>query len=239
MFSNAGQIALTLLAAAPTALACLGYTGGLPKATGNVALTAPIYVKAGQVYDGGWRKFDRNPSSCNGQSEGGEKDTAFVVERGGTLRNVIIGKTVGEGVYCKGGGCNLEFIWFEDVCEDAISIKDDRPGDVTNIIGGGAYHASDKVIQHNGCGRVNVSVLRSTPHGTSNSNILGRSSTSMPRTTKCAREVYVEGVTARKGGEVVGITKANGDKATLVNVCTDAKTPCQNYSGPGAKDGAC
>jgi hypothetical protein len=29
-------------------------------------------------------------------------------------------------------------------------------GDVTNIIGGGAYHASDKVIQHNGCGRVNV-----------------------------------------------------------------------------------
>jgi hypothetical protein len=52
----------------------------------------------------------------------GESDTAFVVERGGTLRNVIIGKTAGEGVYCKGGGCNLEFLWFEDVCEDAISI---------------------------------------------------------------------------------------------------------------------
>ncbi|KAK4665402.1 hypothetical protein QC763_401490 [Podospora pseudopauciseta] len=231
MFSNAGQIALTLLATAPTALACLGYTGGLPKATGNVALTAPIYVKAGQVYDGGWRKFDRNPSSCNGQSEGGEKDTAFVVERGGTLRNVIIGKTVGEGVYCKGGGCNLEFIWFEDVCEDAISIKDDRPGDVTNIIGGGAYHASDKVIQHNGCGRVNVSII----------NFYAENYGKVYRScgTKCAREVYVEGVTARKGGEVVGITKANGDKATLVNVCTDAKTPCQNYSGPGAKDGAC
>jgi hypothetical protein len=55
----------------------------------------------------------------------GESDTAFVVERGGTLRNVIIGKTVGEGVYCKGGGCNLEFLWFEDVCEDAISIVSD------------------------------------------------------------------------------------------------------------------
>jgi hypothetical protein len=46
-------------------------------------------------------------------------------------------------------------------------------------------------------------------------------------------------VTARNGGEVAGITKSNGDKATLVNVCTDAKTPCQNYSGPGKKDGAC
>lgn len=55
-------------------------------------------------------------------SSSGESDTAFVVERGGTLRNVIIGKTVGEGVYCIGGGCNLEYLWFEDVCEDAISI---------------------------------------------------------------------------------------------------------------------
>lgn len=34
--------------------------------------------------------------------------------------------------------------------------KDDRPGDVTWIVGGGAYKASDKIIQHNGCGRVNV-----------------------------------------------------------------------------------
>jgi hypothetical protein len=150
------KLALLAAASAPTALACLGYEGGVPKPTNNVPLKAPIYVKAGEVYDGGWQKFDRSPSTCNGQGEGGEKDTAFVVERGGTLRNVIIGKTAGEGVYCKGGGCNLEFVWFEDVCEDAISIKEDRPGDVTNIIGGGAYHASDKVIQHNGCGRVNV-----------------------------------------------------------------------------------
>jgi len=66
------KTALAFLAATPSALACLGYTGGLPKHTGTVALTAPIYVKAGQIYDGGWRKFDRNPSSCNGQSEGGK-----------------------------------------------------------------------------------------------------------------------------------------------------------------------
>lgn len=143
MFAKAGTLAL-LAAAAPTALACLGYEGGVPVPTENVAISAPIYVKAGEVFDGGWRKYDRNPSTCNDQSEGGmsyvsnlllpktmasnakicvgESDTAFVVERGGTLRNVIIGKTAGEGVYCKGGGCNLEFLWFEDVCEDAISI---------------------------------------------------------------------------------------------------------------------
>ncbi|KAJ0304714.1 hypothetical protein Brms1b_011121 [Colletotrichum noveboracense] len=206
MFSKPIFAAVAVLAAIPTALGCLGYEGGLPTPTSTKKISAPIYVRAGQVFDGGWAKYDRSPTSC-------EKDTAFVLEKGATLRNVIIGKTAGEGVYCLGGGCNIEFVWFEDVCEDAISIKEDKAGDVTWIVGGGAYHASDKIIQHNGCGKVNCQ--------------------------KCAREVYVEGVTARKGGEVVGITKANGDKATLKNVCTDAKTPCQNYSGPGVKDGAC
>lgn len=41
--------------------------------------------------------------------------------------------------------------------------KEDTAGTVTKIIGGGAYHASDKIIQHNGCGSVSVSGLRPTP----------------------------------------------------------------------------
>jgi hypothetical protein len=77
MLAKAQHVTFALLAAAPTAFACLGYTGGVPKPTGNVALTAPIYVKAGQIYDGGWRKFDRNPSTCNGQNEGGDYASAF------------------------------------------------------------------------------------------------------------------------------------------------------------------
>ena len=54
------------------------------------------------------------------------------------------------------GHCTLEYVWFEDVCEDAISIKNDKAGSQSWIIGGGAYHASDKVVQHNGCGTVNI-----------------------------------------------------------------------------------
>lgn len=46
----------------------------------------------------------------------GEKDTVFVLEDGATLKNVIIGADQKEGVYCK-GSCNLEFVWFENVCE--------------------------------------------------------------------------------------------------------------------------
>lgn len=88
MITNARLVTLAL-AAAPTALACLGWEGGLPVATGNVQLREPIYVRAGEVYDGGWQKFDRNPSTCSDQQEGGESDTAFVVESGG----VCIGLT--------------------------------------------------------------------------------------------------------------------------------------------------
>ena len=85
----------------------------------------------------------------------GEKDAVFVLEKGATLRNVIIGKNQAEGVHCK-GGCTLEFVWWEDVCEDALTVKDDKAGAQTWVIGGGAYHGSDKIIQHNGCGTVNV-----------------------------------------------------------------------------------
>lgn len=115
----------------------------------------------------------------------GQADTVFLLRKGATLKNAIIGKNQGEGVYCIGGGCTIENVWFEDVCEDAISMysppplpnlylisvyprssaddaishgsKEDTAGTVTRIIGGGAYHASDKIVQHNGCGSVSVS----------------------------------------------------------------------------------
>ncbi|KAF2240180.1 polysaccharide lyase family 3 protein [Trematosphaeria pertusa] len=227
---------LALAAGLPSALACLGYEGGLPVATGTTTVSAPIEVAAGQVYDGGWRKFQRTGYTCKNQEEGGtdkppvtgSADTMFILRKGATLRNVIIGQNQGEGVYCY-GGCNLEFVWFEDVCEDAISIRDDGPNDQTWIVGGGAYHASDKIIQHNGCGKVNVINFYAEDYG--------KVYRACGTCTACKRTVYLEGVTARDGGEVAGINI--GDSATLKNICTDAKTPCQLYSAPGVKAGAC
>lgn len=52
----------------------------------------------------------------------GQSDTVFVLRAGATLKNVVIGANQGEGVYCLGGGCTIENVWFEQVCEDAISI---------------------------------------------------------------------------------------------------------------------
>lgn len=121
----------------PTALACLGYTGGLPVATRSISNSAVIEVAAGQVFDGGWAKYDRGNGACNGQAEGTAKDAVFLLHAGATLRNVIIGKHQAEGVHCK-GHCNLEFVWFEDVCEDAISIvsinKSSKPAFPTYIL---------------------------------------------------------------------------------------------------------
>lgn len=61
---------LSLIAALPAALACLGHEGGLPKPTGSKTLSAPQVIKAGKTFDAGWVKYDRG-QSCSGQSEGG------------------------------------------------------------------------------------------------------------------------------------------------------------------------
>lgn len=68
---------------------------------------------------------------------------------------------------------NPTFAWkyqltsYASVCEDAVSIKNDVAGGETWIIGGGAYNADDKVIQHNGCGTVVSSESSPTDHSTS------------------------------------------------------------------------
>jgi hypothetical protein len=127
------------------------------------------------------------------------------------------------------GSCTLENLWFEDVCEDAISIKGDG---TANIIGGGAFHASDKVIQHNGCGTVNIKNFYAEDYGKvyrSCGNCSGN----------CARSVTMEGVTAVNGGELIGINPNLGDKASYSNNCFDTSTQCQGYVGCDKASGEC
>lgn len=151
MFPSATTVLLALMAAAPTTLACLGAKSKMPAATGTKSLTSPQTIGAGQLLDGKFVRYDRGAGACQ-SGEGGQSDAVFVLQNGATLRNVIIGAHQKEGVYCL-GSCTLENVWFEDVCEDAISIKGDG---IANIVGGGALKAEDKIIQHNGCGTVNV-----------------------------------------------------------------------------------
>ncbi|CAE6521516.1 unnamed protein product [Rhizoctonia solani] len=115
------------------------------------SLSAPLIVTG--TFDGGNVRFDRGSGACKGQTEGGDSDAVFLVQSGGTLQNVVIGANQAEGVHCL-GPCNLYNVWFEDVCEDAITIK--QTSGQSNIIGGGAKNADDKVVQHNGGGTVKI-----------------------------------------------------------------------------------
>jgi hypothetical protein len=114
------KIALASTLILPTALACLGYEGGVPTPTAHYSNSSPIEIGEGEVFDAGWAKYDRGSGACS-DGEGGNDDAVFILRSGATLRNVIIGKDQKEGVHCE-GPCTLEFVWFEDVCEDAITV---------------------------------------------------------------------------------------------------------------------
>ncbi|RYP52157.1 hypothetical protein DL768_002599 [Monosporascus sp. mg162] len=105
---------IILLAALPATLACLGYEGGVPKPVDTLHSSQVIEVKAGEVYDGG-------------HGRGSTEVLVLAVTR----------MKEAEGVRCD-GHCTLEFVWFEDVYEDAIGVINDKPGKETWIIGGGA-----------------------------------------------------------------------------------------------------
>ena len=74
MFSPRSLI--TLASVLPAALACLGYEGGLPKATDTKTLKEPMRIKAGQVFDAGWVKYDRGSGACE-DGEGVELFTTY------------------------------------------------------------------------------------------------------------------------------------------------------------------
>jgi hypothetical protein len=85
----------------------------IPSAKGTKSLSSPMTVTG--TFDGGLFRFDRG-TTCGGQTEGGDKDAVFLVQSGGTIKNVIIGAKQSEGIHCL-GPCTIENVWWEDVCE--------------------------------------------------------------------------------------------------------------------------
>jgi pectate lyase len=99
-------------------------TNVFPTPPTTSSLSAPITVKAGQTFTpaSAYTRYDRGSGACNGQNEGGDSDAVFLLEEGATLSRVVIGPNQSEGVHCL-GSCTLDHVFFEDVCEDAITIK--------------------------------------------------------------------------------------------------------------------
>ncbi|KAE8966362.1 hypothetical protein PF007_g25831 [Phytophthora fragariae] len=181
--------------------------GTWPTSTGSVKFTAPHVIKAGEVFDGKMQTFDRSDITCTGGE--GQKDTAvFLVEAGGTLKNAIIGKNQKEGVHCDDHDCTIENVWWDDVCEDALSVKGGTASSVTTVTNCGARSASDKVVQHNGYGTVSIDGFYAEEFGK-----LYRSCGDIPRTVTVKNVYAVNPLVS-----VVTVNKNYGDKATLSNI---------------------
>lgn len=55
----------------PAALAC-NAENAMPEATETITNSEPIYVAAGEVFDGGFARYDRGAGYCQEQQEGGK-----------------------------------------------------------------------------------------------------------------------------------------------------------------------
>ncbi|KAK7450380.1 polysaccharide lyase family 3 [Colletotrichum acutatum] len=108
----------------------------------TVVFKEAMYILPGQVFDGGMKRYERVEGSCNEQAEGTDADAVFNLLPGSTIRNVVIGKHQAEGIHALGDAW-VENVWWEDVCEDALTSK--GLNTQLRVIGGGARNATDKV----------------------------------------------------------------------------------------------
>ena len=115
-----------------------------------------------------------------------------------------------------------------DGCLDALTIKGD--GDAL-VKGGGAYSASDKVVQHNGFGTVTIDGFTVDSFGK-----LYRSCGNCKNNGK-ARHVVINNVKASSGKLLAGINSNYGDTATVSSTCgTSVKQVCTEYTGNNSGD---
>jgi hypothetical protein len=95
----------------------------------------------------------------------------------------------------------------------------------SNIIGGGAFHASDKVVQFNGFGTVNIKNFYANDYGK-----LLRSCGNCSNNGG-ARHAVLDGVVAVDGGVLCGINTNYGDTCTVTNSCQDDGKTCDRFTG--------
>jgi hypothetical protein len=130
----------------------LGDCAPWPKSTGDMQVLATIPVNG--KLDGMLKRYiGAGKLGGGGQAEG--QDPIFQLSNGATLENVILGAPAADGIHCE-GACTLRNVWWEDVGEDAATLKGSSSSQVMSIECGGARKASDKVFQHNGPGTMRI-----------------------------------------------------------------------------------
>ncbi|XXX76699.1 pectate lyase [Sorangium sp. So ce134] len=136
-----------------------GGGGGTTTGSGGV-VDSTIVVRSGQVYDGGGRRFIAGRSLGDGSQSESQKPV-FKLEDGAVLRNVVLGAPAADGIHTY-GNVTLENIVWEDIGEDALTIK--ASGTVV-LNGGSAVNGEDKVFQINAASTFRVSNFRASNAG--------------------------------------------------------------------------
>jgi pectate lyase len=164
-------------------------------------------------YDGGGALHEGTLEDC---SSGDQSSTDPIIEvaDGGSVKNVIFGKEIGDGIHCV-GSCTIDNVWYPAICDDAITInKDGKASKASTISNSGFKGARDKIIQHNG-GDSTLTI----------SNVYAEVGGKLYRscgegggcTTSAKHTVNVSNVIAIAVGQVVGVSE--NDQATLSGIC--------------------
>jgi pectate lyase C len=119
-----------------------------------------IIVPSGQTFDGQGQRFIAGAAVGDGSQMEGQQPI-FRLESGATLRNVVLGAPAADGVHTY-GDATLENIVWEDIGEDALTIK--APGTVV-LNGGSATDGSDKIFQINAESTFRVSNFKASHAG--------------------------------------------------------------------------
>jgi pectate lyase C len=119
-----------------------------------------IVVKAGETFDGKGGRFRAGSALGDGSQAEGQKPI-FKVEDGAKLVNVVLGAPAADGVHTY-GDVTLENIVWEDIGEDAMTIKES--GEVI-LRGGSATNGDDKVFQINAASTFRVSDFKASNAG--------------------------------------------------------------------------
>ncbi|GMF09959.1 unnamed protein product [Phytophthora lilii] len=217
--------------------------GTWPVSIGNVTFSEAYIIKSGEVFDGKMHTFDRFNLTCHGQEESGNSTAVFLLEPGATLKNAIIGENQMEGVHCDYSDCIIENVWWEDVCEDALSIKGGNASSVSKVLGGGARYADDKVVQHNGFGTVVIDGFYAQDFGKLYRSCGNCKSNPRQRFVNVSN-IYVdlENIKTNRTNPNVSIVMMNGnfgDEAVLHNIylkpSTENYTECSSAIGVNYK----
>lgn len=153
----------SIVSSAATSTSGASYSG-MSNSGESKTITSTIVVESGETYDGQGITIVASGMGDGSQDE--NQDPIFRLEDGATLKNVIIAAPGCDGVHVYGNN-TVENVTWEDVGEDALTVKGGESADtgtinITNCTASSAY---DKLFQCNAPCTVYFTNIKATDIG--------------------------------------------------------------------------